>query len=82
MTSAFTSKKMAATKGTPHHWPQFLSLFGIDDELARFDLAWKKEAIPTLYIVTIFTIILLFEFLPYLEELARGLVANGWQGRS
>jgi hypothetical protein len=61
----------------PRHWQQFLSLFGIGDEPARFDLAWKREALPTLYVATIFTIILLFELLPYLEELARGLVANG-----
>lgn len=61
----------------PRHWPQFLSLFGIGDELARFDLAWKREALPTLYVVIIFAIILLFELLPYLEELARGLLANG-----
>jgi hypothetical protein len=59
------------------HWSQSLALFGGGSETAKFDLTWKSEPLPTPYIATIMTIILLFEFLPYVEELLRGLRANG-----
>ncbi|CCV05678.1 conserved membrane hypothetical protein [Mesorhizobium metallidurans STM 2683] len=58
------------------HWPQFLALVGIGPEEARFDLVWKPQQLPTMYIVTVMTVILLFELLPYVEELVRGLRAN------
>jgi hypothetical protein len=59
------------------HWSQFLAIIGCGSETAKFDLTWKSEPLPTPYIATIMTIILLFEFLPYVEELLRGLRANG-----
>jgi hypothetical protein len=58
------------------HWGQFLALFGLGDEPARFGLVRKAEPLPMLYVAAVFAAVVLFEFLPYLEELARGLVAN------
>jgi hypothetical protein len=58
------------------HWDQFLALFGFGPESARFDLAWKQQQLPVAYIAAIMTTILLFELLPYLEELFRGLRTN------
>ncbi|ESY66903.1 diguanylate cyclase [Mesorhizobium sp. LNHC232B00] len=58
------------------HWGQFLALFGLGSESARFNLVWKSEPLPVTYIVTMLVIILLFEFLPYIEEFVRGLRAN------
>jgi hypothetical protein len=53
------------------HWQQFIALFGLAP--ARFDLTLKAEPLPLAYIVTILGLTLLFEVLPYLEELLRGL---------
>lgn len=55
------------------HWPQFLALFGAGPEPARFDLTWKQEPLPAAYIAAVLIAALLFELLPYLEELWRGL---------
>jgi hypothetical protein len=57
------------------HWPQFIALFGFGNEDARFDIAWKSEPLPLTYIFAVLGAALLFEFLPYLEELWRGLRA-------
>jgi len=59
------------------HWGQFLALFGAASEPARFDISWKSESLPTTYILSVMAVILLFELLPYIEELVRGLRANG-----
>ena len=61
------------------HWGQFLALFGVGSERARFDLVWKSEPLPVAYIVSVQVVILLFEFLPYVEEFLRGLRANAGQ---
>jgi len=58
------------------HWPQFLSLFGLGSERASFAITLKPEPLPWTYVVTILACVLLFEVLPYLEELWRGLRAN------
>jgi hypothetical protein len=58
------------------HWGQFLALFGTGPERARLDLIWKSEPLPIAYIVSVLVVILLFEFLPYVEEFLRGLRAN------
>jgi hypothetical protein len=60
-------------------WRQFLALFGVGPERARFDLIWKSEPLPIAYIVSVLVVILLFEFLPYVEEFLRGLRANAGQ---
>jgi hypothetical protein len=61
------------------HWGQLLALFGVGPERARFDLIWKSEPLPIAYIVSVLVVILLFEFLPYVEEFLRGLRANAGQ---
>lgn len=58
------------------HWGQFLALFGFGSEPARFDIQWKGEPLPTAYIIVVLCIALLFNLLPYLEELRRGLAAS------
>ncbi|TPI47758.1 MULTISPECIES: diguanylate cyclase [unclassified Mesorhizobium] len=58
------------------HWGQFLALFGAGTETARFELVWKSQQLPVTYIACVMAVILLFELLPYLEELVRGLRAN------
>ena len=57
------------------HWPQLLALIGAGPEPARFDLTWKREPLPIAYIAVVLVAALLFELLPYLEELRRGLRA-------
>lgn len=61
------------------HWPQFLALFGAGPEPARFDLTWKQEPLPVAYIASVLAAALLFELLPYLEELWRGLRTARWR---
>jgi hypothetical protein len=58
------------------HWGQFLALFGLGGEAARFTLALKPEPLPWAYVVGVLAAVLLFELLPYGEELVRGLRAN------
>jgi hypothetical protein len=58
------------------HWGQFLALFGLGSERASFALRLKPEPLPLGYIATMLTVTLLFEVLPYIEELVRGLRAN------
>ncbi|WP_224544266.1 diguanylate cyclase [Mesorhizobium sp. CA16] len=58
------------------HWGQFLALFGAGTEKARFDLTWKEQQLPVIYIAAVMIVIVLFELLPYVEEFFRGLRAN------
>ena len=53
------------------HWSQVLAFFGARPESARFDLVWKSEPLPIAYIISVLAVILLFEFLPYVEEFLR-----------
>ena len=46
------------------HWSQFSALFGVGEEMPRFDLNWKPEPLPSAYIVAVLSIILLFESCP------------------
>jgi hypothetical protein len=55
------------------HWQQFLALFGLGDASADFGLRLKAAPLPWKYVATILSVVLLFEVLPYLEELARGM---------
>ena len=55
------------------HWQQFLSLVGMGSERADFTLGLKVQKLPTSYVAALFTAIMLFEFLPYMEELWRGM---------
>jgi hypothetical protein len=54
---------------------QFLSLFGIGTQVADFTFRLKEEPLPWIYVSTMLTLVLLFEVLPYGEELMRGLRA-------
>ena len=58
------------------HWGQFLALFGLGSEPARFTLALKPEPLPWTYVISLLAAVLVFEVLPFGEELIRGLRAN------
>jgi hypothetical protein len=45
-------------------------------EPARFDLVWKGEPLPIVYVASILAVAFVFDFLPYVEELLRGLRAS------
>jgi len=47
-------------------------LFGFGPDVPRFDLVWKRNPLPTAYLATILTLVVIFELLPFIEELARG----------
>jgi hypothetical protein len=51
------------------YWPQFLSLLGWGP--ASFDIRLKEPPLPIAYVVTVMALVLMFEVLPYLEELWR-----------
>ena len=53
------------------HWGQFLALFGLGSELARFAFVDKSPPISWNYSIAIISAVILFEVLPYLEELWR-----------
>ena len=54
------------------NWPQFLSLWGLGAETPRFRIALKPDPLPWTYVVAFLSAVLVFEVLPYLEELVRG----------
>jgi hypothetical protein len=54
------------------HWKQALALIGRGPETAGWGLEWKHGALPTSYVATLLAVLLLFDVLPYLEELWRG----------
>jgi hypothetical protein len=58
------------------HWGQFLALFGLGTEAARFDITLKQPPLPWGYVLSVLAAALLFELLPYIEELIRGLRAS------
>lgn len=55
------------------HWPHFLSLWGVGNETARFRVVMKPDPLPWEYVTAFLAGVLLFEVLPYLEELVRGV---------
>jgi hypothetical protein len=55
------------------NWSQFLSLWGLGSEAARYDVVPKHEPLPWTYVTGFLSAVLLFEVLPYLEELVRSL---------
>lgn len=63
---------MAAVIVITIHHSQFLALLGLGHEAPRFELRWKAEPLSWPYLITFFSAVLLFEILPYLEELLRG----------
>jgi hypothetical protein len=64
---------MAIVCAVALHWGQFLALFGCGTEVASFIFVWKTQSLPIWYIGSIMATILVFEFLPYIEEFVRCL---------
>jgi hypothetical protein len=58
------------------HWGQFLALFGLGSEAPRFTLALKPDPLPWTYVISVLVAVVVFEILPYAEELVQGLRAN------
>ncbi|MCQ8849263.1 diguanylate cyclase [Alteromonas stellipolaris] len=58
------------------HWPHFTALFGFGDIPADFVLELKEDPLPMWYLVTVLLIALALEFVPYLEELMRGIKSD------
>jgi hypothetical protein len=58
------------------NWQQFLALFGFGTEAADFSLRLKQPPLPWLYVTAMLTLVLVFEVLPYGEELLRSLRAR------
>lgn len=58
------------------HWPQFLALFGLGSEAARFAFVLKQNPLPLWYVGSLLTIIALFDLFPFIEELVRGVRAR------
>src|SRR5262252_481892 len=58
------------------HWSQFLALLGLGIESPRFDIVWKEPPLPWGYVLPIISATAMFEVLPYLEELVRGVRAR------
>jgi hypothetical protein len=54
------------------HWQQFLALFGLGAQAPEWTLRLKQPQLPWFYVASILSIVLVFEVLPYLEELWRG----------
>ena len=53
------------------HWTAFIALFGFGQ--AKFTFTLKQEPLPATYVVTMLILTGLFQIIPYLEELIRGL---------
>jgi hypothetical protein len=53
------------------YWGQFLALFGLGSEAARFDLAWKRQPLPGWYIAGVLIAVVLIAWIPYGEEFLR-----------
>jgi hypothetical protein len=58
------------------HWNQFLALFGLGPEAADFALRWKAQPLPAAYLLSVIAAVLVFNVVPFVEELIRGLRAK------
>jgi TRAP-type C4-dicarboxylate transport system permease small subunit len=58
------------------HWSQFSALLGIGTESASFTLQLKHPPLSVVYVSTVLVAAFALEFLPYMEELWRGLRAK------
>ena len=59
------------------HWQQFLSLFGVGQQAPEIALRLRQPPLPWMYVSVVLSLVVLFEVLPYLEELVRGIRAEG-----
>ena len=55
------------------NWGQFLALFGLGTETARFDFTLKQPPLPFWYHAAVLLGTVLLVVLPYADELRRGL---------
>jgi hypothetical protein len=67
---------LALTLVSVLHWPQFLALFGLGPEAARFELTLRQQPLPWLYVTSLLGAVALLDVLPFIEELLRGLRAQ------
>lgn len=58
------------------NWNQFLSMWGLGPEPARYTLASKVPPLPWSYVLPVLAAVLVLEIIPYVEELIRGLRAK------
>jgi len=58
------------------NWGQFLALFGLGAEQARFEITFRSGEPSWLYVTVMLSLVLVFEVLPYFEELLRGIRAQ------
>jgi len=58
------------------HWPQVLAIFGFGQQPTDLSLRWKEPPLPAGYVLVFLGAITLFEVLPFLEELWRGVRAR------
>jgi len=58
------------------HWQQFLSLFGLGQEAAEFAMRLRQPPLPWMYVSVVLSMVVLFEVLPYMEELVRSIRAQ------
>jgi hypothetical protein len=58
------------------YWGQFLALFGLGNESARFTLALKQQPLPLSYTLTAVAAAIVLNVIPFTEELIRGLRAR------
>jgi hypothetical protein len=79
---AFLAHEATALWDVSFAMTQLLALFGFGSQAARFDLGLKPEPLPAAYVVAILAAALFLEFLPYVEELFRGLRARRATRRS
>lgn len=72
---------MAVSMVAMLHWPQFTALLGMGPETADFGLHWKASPLPRHYVLWLMAAIVVFELLPYGEELLRTVRARLAQKR-
>ncbi|GIL39867.1 hypothetical protein [Roseiterribacter gracilis] len=57
----------------PLHWDQFCAMFGFGPAQAQWALVARPEKLPLTYVMIALGSALLFDILPFVEELVRGL---------
>ncbi len=62
------------------YWDQFLALFGLGLETPRFEIRFKNPPLPLGYLLGLFTAILIFVVLPFVEELHRCMQVSRVRG--
>jgi hypothetical protein len=64
------------------HWPQAAAWFGAGPEPLKLTLEWKHQPLSTTSIASLLGAIVVFELVPFLEELIRTLRARTARGRT